>query len=87
MNRHSGISPLAATTIATVLLGGSSVRRLLGRLYPKSSSLATTSVYAFSVMVAGAVIGYLTQVGTARIVGAGNFGTYAYVLAWVTLLG
>jgi len=48
--------------------------------------LARTSAAALVVYVAGAAISYLVQVAAARIVGPDNYGIYAYVLAFTTLL-
>lgn len=49
--------------------------------------LGRASIAAFAVFVVGAVLTYVAQVVTARIIGADSYGVYAYVLAWVTLLG
>jgi O-antigen/teichoic acid export membrane protein len=52
----------------------------------RMSGLQSASAGAFAVLVTGAGISYLTQVATARLLGAESFGVYAYVLAWVTVL-
>src|SRR3954469_14446091 len=49
--------------------------------------LARASIAAFAVFVIGALLTYLAQLVTARIIGPDSYGIYAYVLAWVTLLG
>jgi O-antigen/teichoic acid export membrane protein len=49
--------------------------------------LGRASTVAFAVFVAGAALSYLAQLVTARIIGPDSYGIYAYVLAWVTLLG
>ncbi|WP_146592260.1 lipopolysaccharide biosynthesis protein [Puniceibacterium confluentis] len=48
--------------------------------------LFSTGSRAFAVLVAGAVIGFGVQLGTVRLIGAESFGTYVYVIAWVTVL-
>jgi O-antigen/teichoic acid export membrane protein len=52
----------------------------------RASRLATASGGSLAVLLAGAGISYLAQVGTARLIGPGSFGAYAYLLAWTTLL-
>jgi O-antigen/teichoic acid export membrane protein len=49
--------------------------------------LARASVAAFAVFVVGALLTYVAQLVTARVIGPDSYGIYAYVLAWVTLLG
>src|SRR3954465_9948738 len=49
--------------------------------------LARASIAAFAVFVIGALLTYLAQLVTARIIGPDSYGIYAYVLAWVMLLG
>jgi O-antigen/teichoic acid export membrane protein len=49
--------------------------------------LARASIAAFAVFVVGALLTYLAQLVTARVIGPDSYGIYAYVLAWVTLLG
>ena len=49
--------------------------------------LGRTSILAFAVFVVGAGLTYVAQLVTARIIGPDSYGVYAYVLAWVTLLG
>src|SRR5262245_30281200 len=48
--------------------------------------LARASIAAFVVFVVGALLTYVAQLVTARIIGPDSYGIYAYVLAWVTLL-
>src|SRR4051812_42165350 len=50
-------------------------------------SLGRASIAAFGVFVVGAGLTYVAQLVIARIIGPDSFGIYAYVLAWVTLLG
>jgi O-antigen/teichoic acid export membrane protein len=49
--------------------------------------LFATSSRAFAILVAGAAIGCVAQLGTVRLIGSESFGTYAYVMAWTTVLG
>jgi O-antigen/teichoic acid export membrane protein len=49
--------------------------------------LARASIAAFAVFIVGALLTYLAQLVTARVIGPDSYGIYAYVLAWVTLLG
>src|SRR5215813_9151205 len=49
--------------------------------------LARASIAAFTVFVIGALLTYVAQLVTARVIGPDSYGIYAYVLAWVTLLG
>src|SRR5690349_4524330 len=48
--------------------------------------LARASIAAFAVFTVGALLSYLAQLVTARLIGPDSYGIYAYVLAWVTLL-
>ncbi len=48
--------------------------------------LLTTGARAFAILVTGAALGCGVQLGTVRLVGAESFGTYAYVIAWMTVL-
>ena len=48
--------------------------------------LGRSSVAAFAIHLAGAGVTYLAQLVIARTVGAGSYGIYAYVFAWVTVL-
>ena len=50
------------------------------------SRLLPTSAGVFAVLFTGAGIGCLAQIGTARLIGAESFGSYAYVLAWTVML-
>lgn len=50
-------------------------------------SLRGASVAALAVFVVGAGLTWLAQLVTARIIGPDSYGAYAYVLAWVMLLG
>jgi O-antigen/teichoic acid export membrane protein len=52
-----------------------------------SQPLGRASIVAFAVFVVGAVLTYVAQLVTARIIGPDSYGVFAYVLAWVTLLG
>lgn len=53
----------------------------------RGQPLGRASIAAFAVFVVGAVLTYVAQIVTARIIGPDSYGVYAYVLAWVTLLG
>ncbi len=47
--------------------------------------LASGSIAAFAIYVAGAGMAYAVQLAIARIAGAGGYGIYAYVVSWVTV--
>ena len=49
--------------------------------------LGRASIAALGIFVVGAALTCVAQLATARIIGADSYGVYAYVLAWVTLLG
>jgi O-antigen/teichoic acid export membrane protein len=49
--------------------------------------LAASSLSALMIYGTGAALSYASQVLIARIIGAESFGIYAYVFAWVTMLG
>jgi O-antigen/teichoic acid export membrane protein len=49
--------------------------------------LGRASIAALGIFVVGAGLTCVAQLVTARIIGADSYGIYAYVLAWVTLLG
>jgi O-antigen/teichoic acid export membrane protein len=53
----------------------------------RSQPLGRTSIAALAVLAAGAGLTCMAQLVTARIIGPDSYGVYAYVLAWVTLLG
>jgi O-antigen/teichoic acid export membrane protein len=48
--------------------------------------LARGAVFAFVIQSFGAGLGYISQVAFARWMGLSQFGTYAYLIAWVTTL-
>lgn len=48
--------------------------------------LARGSVLAFGTYMTGAALTYLSQLLIARLAGATSYGSYAYVLAWMTVL-
>lgn len=50
------------------------------------SRLARGAVFALVLQVLGAGLAYLSQVAFARWMGISQFGLYAYVIAWATLL-
>jgi O-antigen/teichoic acid export membrane protein len=52
-----------------------------------SRKLLTSSFGAFVIYCFGAGISYLSQLVVARTIGATSFGIFAYVTAWVTILG
>lgn len=49
--------------------------------------LARGAIFAFAIQVVGAGLGYLLQIAFARWMGVSQFGTYTYLMAWVTTLG
>src|SRR5262249_35927443 len=58
------------------VLGGGRIKRV-----------AFGAAIAFPVYIAGAGITACSQLLIARIVGAETYGIYAYVIAWMTILG
>ncbi len=48
--------------------------------------LARGAIFAFVIQSLGAGLGYISQVAFARWMGLSQFGTYAYLIAWVTTL-
>ena len=44
-------------------------------------------IIAFLVLVSGAFVGLVVQLGMVRLIGAESFGQYAYVISWTTVLG
>lgn len=59
--------------------------RPLSPVVPERLWLLSSSAGAFLVLCAGAGLTYCAQLVIARTIGAHGFGTYAYVVAWVTL--
>lgn len=53
----------------------------------RGQALGRTSIAALAVFVVGAGLTCVAQLVIARIIGPDSYGVYAYVLAWVTLLG
>jgi len=49
--------------------------------------LALAAISAFSINAAGVGLAFLAQLLAARLLGAENYGIYAYVIAWITVLG
>jgi O-antigen/teichoic acid export membrane protein/ubiquinone/menaquinone biosynthesis C-methylase UbiE len=47
--------------------------------------LGRGSIAALAIYTASAGLAYTTQLAIARIIGAGGYGIYAYVIAWVTV--
>jgi O-antigen/teichoic acid export membrane protein len=74
---HGGFGQATGTTPVKAIFAGDRAGQPLGR----------ASIAAFAVFVVGAVLTYVAQLVTARIIGPDSYGVYAYVLAWVTLLG
>lgn len=78
---RGGSAPAAA--------GRGRVRRIISGLRSgrgrDGAPLRAASAGAFAVFVAGAGVSYLTQLGTARLVGPDAFGLYMYALSWATL--
>lgn len=73
---EGGFPPtLGASRIKAVFAGNA--RELLGR----------ASIAALAVFIVGAGLTCVAQLMIARIIGPDSYGVYAYVLAWVTLLG
>jgi O-antigen/teichoic acid export membrane protein len=68
------------------VLGESPIKAFLARP-GRRSSLGRASIAALAVFVVGAGLTCVAQLVTARTIGADSYGVYAYVLAWVTLLG
>ena len=50
------------------------------------SRLARGALVALALQVLGAGFAYLSQVAFARWMGISGFGTYAYAIAWTTIL-
>src|SRR5206468_291943 len=53
----------------------------------RNQALGRASIISLVVFVVGAAFTCAAQIATARIIGPDSYGVYAYVLAWVTLLG
>jgi len=53
----------------------------------RNQALGRASIISLVVFVVGAAFTCAAQIVTARIIGPDSYGVYAYVLAWVTLLG
>jgi O-antigen/teichoic acid export membrane protein len=71
---------MAEAALATLAGAGAGVGRgLLERL-------AKGAVLALGIQVAGAGLAYLSQVALARWMGVSQFGLYAYLIAWTTVL-
>jgi len=95
MRRHSepAIIGVDDTTTGETLKGG---RAPLLKAKPikslfdgngRDQPLGRSSIAALAVMVVGAGLTCVAQLVIARIIGPNSYGVYAYVLAWVTLLG
>jgi O-antigen/teichoic acid export membrane protein len=95
MSRNSDLSLIGADAAATgeTLKGGfapAMVAAPIKAMFARNGggqTLGRTSIAALAVLVVGAGLTYVAQLVTARIIGPDSYGVYAYVLAWVTLLG
>jgi O-antigen/teichoic acid export membrane protein len=54
-------------------------------LTPGLGRVARDAVTVLAIQVCGAGLAYLSQVALARWMGVASFGTYAYLIAWVTI--
>jgi O-antigen/teichoic acid export membrane protein len=68
------------------VMGVASVKAMFARSR-RGQPLGRASLAALAVYVVGAGLTCAAQLVTARIIGPDSYGVYAYVLAWVTLLG
>ena len=95
MTRNSDLGFFGADAAATwaTLKGGfapAMLMRLIKAVFAvggRGHQLGRASVAALAVFVVGAGLTCVAQLVTARIIGPDSYGIYAYVLAWVTLLG
>ncbi len=67
-------------------LGANSIKPIFGG-DGRGQPLGRASITALAVLAVGAGLTCMAQLVTARIIGPDSYGVYAYVLAWVTLLG
>jgi O-antigen/teichoic acid export membrane protein len=95
MTRHSDLGFIGAAAAATreTLQGGFAPAKVAGPIKAmfagdgRDRRLGRASIAALAVLVVGAGLTCVAQLVTARIIGPDSYGIYAYVLAWVTLLG
>ena len=95
MTRNSDLGFIGADAAATreTLKGGFAPAVVPGPIKAmfagdgRGWQLGRASVAALAVFVVGAGLTCVAQLVTARIIGPDSYGVYAYVLAWVTLLG
>lgn len=95
MTRHSdpGLIGTDAAAARETLKGGFAPVMMAGPIKAmfagdgRGRQLGRASVAALSVFVVGAGLTCVAQLVTARVIGPDSYGIYAYVLAWVTLLG
>jgi len=95
MTRNSDLGFIGADAAATqeTLKGGFAPAMVAGPIKAmfagdgRGRQLGRASVAALAVLVVGAGLTCVAQLVTARIIGPDSYGIYAYVLAWVTLLG
>jgi O-antigen/teichoic acid export membrane protein len=83
--RLTGVATATAAALAPAIRTVPAKASLAGDR--SGNPLARASIAAFAVFVVGALLTYLAQLVTARVIGPDSYGIYAYVLAWVTLLG
>jgi O-antigen/teichoic acid export membrane protein len=74
---RDGFAPAVGASPIKAIFAGDGRGRALGR----------ASIAALAVFIVGAGLTCVAQLVTARIIGPDSYGVYAYVLAWVTLLG
>ncbi len=95
MRRHSEPATIGVddTTTGETLKGGRAPHlkaKPIKSLFDgngRDQPLGRASIAALAVMVVGAGLTCVAQLVIARIIGPNSYGVYAYVLAWVTLLG
>lgn len=87
-DNHAGqVHPKASTNFVNSLLSRIAKKRNLGAKTGASRPMTASSFGALMVYGTGAALSYFSQLAVARTIGASSFGIYAYVFAWVTMLG
>ena len=95
MTRNSELGLAGADAAATGETLKGRFARVLGTNYVKAllakdgqgHAIGRASITSLAVLVIGAELSCAAQLVIARIIGPDSYGIYAYVLAWVTLLG